>query len=159
MNTKQGPMSTPVSVTIIEPLPWGIDKPSEGKMRRGFSLTILTGIESSLLLVMTMKYLQIRAELAESPQSDWEAIVERAVDEDGSLENLVKGRIQGKGIRDVSVDEDSIMATAELMVLGDAVQDEDGPYQDNDGEGYDYEEDELTFYLTIDHRGFTWTKE
>ena len=105
-----------------------------------------------------MKYQQLRETLASSPKSDWDSHVEQAVDQDGSLEDLIQGQIQGLAIEDVSMDENSIAATVNLMVLGDVVQDEDGTYQDEDGASYDYEEEDLTFHLTISASGFIWTK-
>lgn len=105
-----------------------------------------------------MNYQHLREKLTVAPKSEWDSLVERAVDEGGSLKDQVRGRIQGCSFSDVSMDEDCIEATVELLVLGDIVSDEDGPYQDEDGDSYDYEEEELTFYVTITDSGFAWEK-
>jgi hypothetical protein len=106
-----------------------------------------------------INYSELRKCLDSSPPDQWERIVSDAVELDTSKVETLKGSVMGFSVSDVTVHDDSIEATVYYVMLGDCAYDEDGPYQDNDGDSYDQDEKEYTFQFTISPSGTNWESE
>lgn len=100
-----------------------------------------------------INYQELRAKLETTPEQDWPSVVEDTIERGSWLEDNVDDRVQGFAVNDVSMETDFIQASIYVSTIGDAVQNDDGTYQDEDGDSFDYEENELTIHLTVSPSG------
>lgn len=62
-------------------------------------------------------------------------------------------KVLGYGVTDVMVDRGVVSATFCITYIGESHQDEDGQYQDEDGDSYDYPEKEYVLGITVTEKG------
>lgn len=55
----------------------------------------------------------------------------------------------GLDVTDVTIDESAITAILYTNWTGDAIPSDEGSYQDEDGDNFDYDEEEKSFCITI----------
>jgi hypothetical protein len=101
-------------------------------------------------------YQKLRTKLDNSPPDQWDQIVEDAIEIYESKMNELPGEVMGSAVSDVEVEDGLVTASVYYCMLGDCKADEDGPYQDGDGESYDQEETEYTFVVCITPGGTKW---
>lgn len=104
-------------------------------------------------------YQELRSQLDNSSSDQWEQIVEEAIERYESKSDELPGEVMGFAVSDVEVEDDLVTASVFYNMRGDCVADENGPYQDDDGESYDQEETEYFFLLSITPGGTQWESE
>ncbi len=103
-----------------------------------------------------IEYRELRSKLDNSPLDQWDQIVEDAIERHESKVNELRGEAIGFAVSDVQVEDDLVTAAVFYEMRGDCIADEDGPYQDEDGESYDQEETEHQFLISITPGGTRW---
>ncbi len=101
-------------------------------------------------------YQKLRSKLDNSPPNQWDQIVENAIEVYESKVTELPGEVMGSAVSDVEVDDGLVTASVYYCMLGACNADEDGPYQDCDGESYDQEESEYNFVVSITPGGTKW---
>jgi hypothetical protein len=108
---------------------------------------------------MKADYETLRKTLENSPENTWGNQIEEEILQWDDRPQEIQGRVQGLSVDEVKIEENSITAQVYCMVSGDTVMTDGGQYQDDDGDSYDIEEEEYSFYLEISEGSTRWTKE
>lgn len=101
-------------------------------------------------------YRKLRTKLDNSPPNQWDQIVEDAIEIYESKVDELPGEVTGSAVSDVEVEDGLVTASVYYCMLGDGHADEDGPYQDGDGNPYDQKESEYNFLVSITPGGTKW---
>lgn len=103
-----------------------------------------------------INYQKLRITLDSSPRHEWDQILEFAIETHESKVNELPGDVMGYAVSDVVVEDGLVTASVYYLMKGTSYANEDGPYQDGDGESYDQEESEYTFAIYISPDGTKW---
>lgn len=104
-------------------------------------------------------YYELKKNLDAASPSQWDQIVEDFVQNHTTKEEELGGSVLGFAVSDVAVHDGFVDADVYYLMLGDCKYDENGPYQDEDGDFYDREEKEYHFIFTISPGGIKWESE
>lgn len=107
---------------------------------------------------MSINYLKLRKALEAAPKSSWDDIVGDTVQAEDDKAELAGNQL-GFGADEVELYDDYITARIFYLMHGEAQLDEDGPYQDEDGNSYDHSETAHFYYLTVTENATTWDKD
>lgn len=103
-----------------------------------------------------IQFTELREKLNAASPNDWENILEDTIEHQTNKEEEFEGRVIGFSVSDIIMDDDSVAASVFYQIIGEAKPDDDGDYQDEDGDSYDYEESEHTFLLVITSTETRW---
>jgi len=108
---------------------------------------------------MSINFHKLKRALEENPKSEWEGLVENSIKAEDDKSDELSGTELGFSVDLVELDQDCIQATVFYLMIGEATLDEDGSYQNENGDSYDIDETEYFFALTITETSTTWSKE
>ena len=108
---------------------------------------------------MSINYHSLKQSLEAAPKSSWDDIVGDAVKAHDDKADKLPGKQLGFAVDEVELHESYITARIFYLMHGEAIRDEEGPYQDEDGDSFDYPETEHYFYLTITEDNTSWVKD
>lgn len=105
------------------------------------------------------EYYELKKKLDAASPDLWDQIAEDFVQNHTTKEEELGGRVMGFAVSDVVVQEDFVEAKVFYLMLGGCKCDENGPYQDEDGDSYDQDEKGYYFIFTISPGGIKWEAE
>ena len=107
----------------------------------------------------TLNYEAIRQKLEQAPSDQRDDILRDEIEiEIECKSHDLNGSLLGHGLSDVTLQTDSIEAAVLITMVGEAECDEDGEFQDEDGEGYSQSETEHYFGVTLSEDKIAWTE-
>lgn len=103
-------------------------------------------------------YNELREKLQSVATNEREEILAGFIERYDDKAEELGGQLIGFSVSDVVIDDDVVEACVNYLVVNGVRTNEDGDYQDEDGESYDHDELEYVFHLVITSVETRWER-
>ena len=94
-------------------------------------------------------YEKLRNDLNEKPKWDHEKLIESFISASSQIDRKHREIVNDYSITGYEINDTYISTTVYGMSFGSPVMDDEGPYQDSDGDSFDVPEGEFTLSISI----------